>query len=142
LTDKGAFQGHQLPHPQRTHRCRGRQRHGRQCGAAGVPRLLRNQRPFPVRRSWSLTGYGRYASDRTFLRRYDISRDDRLRSTINLERIDQNSYFSLAGWAVQTLRSGDRQGLVPIALPAVEYRRRLVPPAMGACSNFRSTASR
>lgn len=80
---------------------------------------------------WSLTGYGRYASDRTFLRRYDISRDDRLRSTINLERIDDNSYFSLAGWAVQTLRTGDRQGLVPIALPAVEYRRRLVPPAIG-----------
>lgn len=80
---------------------------------------------------WSLTGYGRYASDRTFLRRYDISRDDRLRSTINLERIDANSYFSLAGWAVQTLRSGDRQGLVPIALPALEYRRRIVPPRIG-----------
>ncbi len=86
---------------------------------------------FQFGENWSLTGYGRYASDRTFLRRYDISRDDRLRSTINLERIDQNSYFSLAGWAVQTLRSGDRQGLVPIALPAVEYRRRLVPPAIG-----------
>ncbi len=81
--------------------------------------------------NWSLTGYGRYASDRTFLRRYDISRDDRLRSTINLERIDANSYFSLAGWAVQTLRSGDRQGLVPIAIPALEYRRRIVPPAVG-----------
>ncbi|WP_366557169.1 LPS assembly protein LptD [Novosphingobium sp. PASSN1] len=80
---------------------------------------------------WSLTGYGRYASDRTFLRRYDISRDDRLRSTINLERLDANSYFSLAGWAVQTLRSGDRQGLVPIALPALEYRRRIVPPRIG-----------
>lgn len=81
--------------------------------------------------NWSLTGYGRYASDRTFLRRYDISRDDRLRSTINLERIDANSYFSLAGWAVQTLRSGDRQGLVPIAIPALEYRRRIVPPSIG-----------
>jgi LPS-assembly protein len=86
---------------------------------------------FQLSENWSLTGYGRYASDRTFLRRYDISRDDRLRSTINLERINANSYFSLAGWAVQTLRSGDRQGLVPIAIPALEYRRRLVPPAIG-----------
>jgi LPS-assembly protein len=86
---------------------------------------------FQLSENWSLTGYGRYASDRTFLRRYDISRDDRLRSTINLERIDPNSYFSLAGWAVQTLRSGDRQGLVPIALPAFEYRRRIVPPRIG-----------
>jgi LPS-assembly protein len=79
----------------------------------------------------SLTGYGRYAGDRTFLRRYDISRDDRLRSTINLERIDDSSYFSLAGWAVQTLRAGDRQGLVPVALPALEYRKRLTPPGIG-----------
>ncbi len=86
---------------------------------------------FQFGENWSLTGYGRYASDRTFLRRYDISRDDRLRSTINLERIDDKSYFSLAGWAVQTLRTGDRQGLVPIALPAIEYRRRIVPPAIG-----------
>lgn len=53
---------------------------------------------------WSLTGSIRRASDRTFLRRYDISRDDRLRSMLNLERIDSNSYFSLAGWATQTLR--------------------------------------
>ncbi|MFM9934592.1 MAG: LPS-assembly protein LptD, partial [Novosphingobium sp.] len=86
---------------------------------------------FQLSDAWSLTGFGRYASDRTFLRRYDISRDDRLRSTINLERIDDSSYFSLAGWAVQTLRRGDRQGLVPIALPALEYRRRIVPPAIG-----------
>ncbi|MBX9885499.1 MAG: LPS assembly protein LptD, partial [Novosphingobium sp.] len=86
---------------------------------------------FQLSENWSLTGYGRYASDRTFLRRYDISRDDRLRSTINLERIDASSYFSLAGWAVQTLRSGDRQGLVPIAIPALEYRRRIVPPRIG-----------
>ena len=86
---------------------------------------------FQLSDAWSLTGFGRYAGDRTFLRRYDISRDDRLRSTINLERIDDSSYFSLAGWAVQTLRSGDRQGLVPIALPALEYRRRIVPPSIG-----------
>ena len=86
---------------------------------------------FQFGENWSLTGYGRYASDRTFLRRYDISRDDRLRSTINLERTGADSYFSLAGWAVQTLRNGDQQGLVPIAIPAIEYRRRLVPPVIG-----------
>jgi LPS-assembly protein len=50
---------------------------------------------FQFDENWSLTAYGRYASDRTFLRRYDISRDDRLRSSINLERIGKNSYFSL-----------------------------------------------
>ncbi len=86
---------------------------------------------FQLSDAWSLTGFGRYASDRTFLRRYDISRDDRLRSSLNLERIDQSSYFSLAGWAVQTMRRGDRQGLIPVALPALEYRRRIVPPKIG-----------
>ena len=81
--------------------------------------------------NWSLTAYGRYATDRTFLRRYDISRDDRLRSSLNLERIDTNSYFSLAGWGIQTLRVGDVQGQVPIAIPAIEYRHRLAAPGIG-----------
>ncbi len=86
---------------------------------------------FQLSPEWSVTGSIRVASDRTFLRRYDISRDDRLRSTINLEHIDANSYFSLAGWATQTLRVGDRQGQVPIALPVLDYRRRLTDPLVG-----------
>ena len=81
--------------------------------------------------NWSLTFSGRVTSDRTFLRRYDLSRDDRLRSTVDLERIDDNSYFSLAGWATQTLRVGDAQGQVPIALPVIDYRRRLADPWLG-----------
>jgi len=76
--------------------------------------------------NWSLTGYGRLASDRTFLRRYDITRDDRLRSSLNIERIDDGSYLSIAGWVTQTLRVGDAQGMVPLALPVIDYRRRLM----------------
>lgn len=79
---------------------------------------------FQLDENWSLTFSGRVTTDRTFLRRYDISRDDRLRSTINLERIGDDSYFSLAGWATQTLRVGDNQGMVPIALPVMDWRRR------------------
>ncbi|MCL9999987.1 MAG: LPS assembly protein LptD [Erythrobacter sp.] len=74
---------------------------------------------------WSLTGSIRLSSDRTFLRRYDISRDDRLRSTINLERITDRSYFSIAGWATQTLRLNADQGQVPLALPAIDYRQKI-----------------
>ena len=81
--------------------------------------------------NWSVTGSLRAASDRTFLRRYDISRDDRLRSTINVERIDDDSYFSLAGWMTQTMRYGAEQGQVPIALPVMDYRRRLDDPFLG-----------
>ncbi|MEO1729952.1 MAG: LPS assembly protein LptD [Pseudomonadota bacterium] len=80
---------------------------------------------------WSLTGSVRVASDRTFLRRYDLSRDDRLRSTINLERIDDNSYFSLAGWATQTLRINAEQGQIPVAIPALDYRYNLEDPILG-----------
>lgn len=73
---------------------------------------------------WSASGSLRVTTDRTFLRRYDISRDDRLRSTARAERIDADSYLSITGWAVQTLRVADRQGLQPIALPEIDYRRR------------------
>ncbi|MBA4767474.1 MAG: LPS-assembly protein LptD, partial [Porphyrobacter sp.] len=80
---------------------------------------------------WSLTGSIRLASDRTFLRRYDISRDDRLRSTINLERITDRSYLSIAGWATQTLRLNADQGQVPLALPAIDYRQKIGDRVLG-----------
>ncbi|MDQ2892264.1 MAG: LPS assembly protein LptD [Pseudomonadota bacterium] len=75
--------------------------------------------------TWSLSESVRLASDKTFLRRYDISRDDRLRSTVSLQHIDRDSYFAVTGWYVQTLRANDRQGFQPIALPEIDYRRRI-----------------
>lgn len=80
---------------------------------------------------WSITYSGRIASDRTFLRRYDISRDDRLRSMFDVERTGTNSYLSISGWATQTLRINDEQGQVPIALPLIDYRRRIASPILG-----------
>lgn len=91
---------------------------------------------FQLDPNWSLSGSLRLVTDRTFLRRYDISREDRLRTTIALERIDPNSYFSLAGWAVQTLRVGDRQGLQPVALPELDYRRRVPDSLLGGTFQF------
>lgn len=80
---------------------------------------------------WRLSFSGRLTTDDTFLRRYDISREDRLRSFAELERIGSETYFSLAGWAVQTLRTGDAQGQQPIALPAIDYRWRPSDPVLG-----------
>lgn len=85
---------------------------------------------------WSLTASIRRASDRTFLRRYDLSYDDTLRSYANLERIDELSYFSFSGWATQTLRRDDVQGQVPVALPVIDYRRRLADPVAGGTAEF------
>ncbi len=48
-----------------------------------------------------------------------------------LERIDADSYFSLAGWATQTLRVNDVQGQVPFAIPEIDYRRRFTDPLLG-----------
>ncbi|KQZ60853.1 organic solvent tolerance protein [Sphingopyxis sp. Root1497] len=86
---------------------------------------------FQLSPHWSVTYSGRIASDRTFLRRYDVTRDDRLRSTFEVERIGGQSYLSIAGWATQTLRAGDKQGQQPIALPILDYRQRLTDPLFG-----------
>jgi LPS-assembly protein len=80
---------------------------------------------------WSVDGSIRAVTDRTFLRRYDISREDRLRSTIGAQRMDDDSYLSIRGWVVQTLRTGDSQGQTPIALPVVDYRKRIKDPLLG-----------
>jgi len=80
---------------------------------------------------WTVTGFGRYATDRTFMRRYDISRDDRLRSFVNAERITANSYISIAGWAFEGLRLTDVEGMQPIALPAIDARWRIADPIAG-----------
>lgn len=86
---------------------------------------------FQLDPNWSVSGSVRIASDQTFLRRYDISREDRLRSNLRVERIDRNSYFAINGWAVQTLRVGDNQDSQPIALPEIDYRRRIEAVAGG-----------
>ncbi|AIT81549.1 LPS-assembly protein LptD [Novosphingobium pentaromativorans] len=86
---------------------------------------------FQIDDNWSVTASIRRASDRTFLRRYDISRDDRLRSIVNIERIDQDSYLSFAGYATQTMQSSRDQGLIPVAFPVLDYRRRFDDPVLG-----------
>ena len=91
---------------------------------------------FILDENWTISQSARLVSDRTFLRRYDISDDDSLRSTINVERIDDSSYFSLAGWAFQTLRAGDPQNRVPIALPVVDYRKRFAEPVLGGSTQI------
>jgi len=80
---------------------------------------------------WSLTAAFRVATDKTVTRQYDITRDDKLRSFFNVERISPNAYVSLAGWAFQGLRVDDVQKRIPIALPALDARLRLDAPVVG-----------
>jgi LPS-assembly protein len=80
---------------------------------------------------WSVTSSLRAASDKTVTRRYDLTRDDRLRNVVNVERISPNSYVTIAGWAFQGLRPDDEQERIPIALPAIDARFRLGDPVLG-----------
>ena len=77
---------------------------------------------------WSITGSLRAATDKTVTRRYDLTRDDRLRNVVKAERISPNAYLSIAGWAFQGLRADDDQEQIPIALPAIDARIRLEDP--------------
>ena len=86
---------------------------------------------FQPTEQWSVEGSLRLASDRTFLRRYDISREDRLRSMVRAERIDNDSYLSIAGFAAQALLVDTPQGQVPLALPVIDYRLRLPDTVLG-----------
>jgi LPS-assembly protein len=74
---------------------------------------------------WSVTSSLRVATDKTVTQRYDITYDDRLRNFVNAERIDADSYISIAGWAFQGLRVDDVQRQIPIALPAIDARLRV-----------------
>ncbi|MCF2514020.1 LPS assembly protein LptD [Sphingomonas sp. G124] len=73
---------------------------------------------------WTVSSSLRAATDKTITRQYDITRDDRLRSFINAERISLDSYVSIEGWAFQGLRSTDKQDRIPFALPAIDARFR------------------
>jgi LPS-assembly protein len=89
---------------------------------SGVRGYLEANGRFQLNPLWSITAAGRFVSDRTFLSRYDISRDDRLRSVVEAERISENSYISIAGWAFQGLRISDVGRPQPIAFPAIDAR--------------------
>ena len=80
---------------------------------------------------WSLTSALRLATDKTVTRRYDLTRDDRLRNFVEAERITPRSYVSIAGWAFQGLRVDDVQKQFPIALPAIDARFRRDDPWLG-----------
>jgi LPS-assembly protein len=88
---------------------------------------------------WSLTGSLRAATDKTVLRRYDISRDDVLRNFLELERIDTDSYISLSSWAFQGLRVDDEQERIPFALPALDARL-LVDGILGGRAEFQANS--
>ncbi|MEM8798962.1 MAG: LPS assembly protein LptD [Pseudomonadota bacterium] len=64
---------------------------------------------------------GRLASDDTYLRRYEISDVDSLRSSYNLEGFYGRSYLTAATYVFEGLRIEDITELTPFALPSFDY---------------------
>lgn len=81
--------------------------------------------------SWRSTFGIRATTDDTFLRRYEITNDDTLRSYYTLERFSRNSYFSAELNGFQSLRLNRTQGIVPLALPLLTYWWRSQPSYLG-----------
>jgi LPS-assembly protein len=61
------------------------------------------------------------ASDETYLRRYRFREFDRLRSELYGETFMGQSYFSVRGYAFQSLRANDDERATPLVLPWVNY---------------------
>jgi len=78
-------------------------------------------------------------SDDTYLERYDISNEDRLVTDLFLEGIKGRSLFSVSGYYFQGLRATDDPGVIPYALPLVEYA--FVPEYKIIGGQFRADAS-
>ena len=97
----------------------------------GIRAYFEGNGKFQLDPLWSITGSLRVATDKTVTRRYDITRDDRLRNFVNAERISPDCYICIAGWAFEGLRADDDQKQIPIALPAIDARFRLDDPVLG-----------
>ena len=97
----------------------------------GIRGYIEANGKFQFSPEWSLTSAIRLASDKTVTRRYDLTRDDRLRNFVEAERITPRAYVSIAGWAFEGLRVGDIQRQFPVALPAIDARLRLDDPLLG-----------
>lgn len=69
------------------------------------------------------------ASDKGYLRRYDIDARDRLETEAFLETHDREGYARVAGAFFQTLRDSEEQDEIPVMLPEFALRRRVADPS-------------
>ncbi len=60
-------------------------------------------------------------SSDTYLKRYDISNEDRLVNDIFVENISDRSRFAVTGYFFEGLRATDNSRTIPFVLPLIEY---------------------
>lgn len=71
------------------------------------------------------------SADDPFLRRYDYTNRDRLTSEGFLRAYDGSSFASGSVAFIQSLRAGERQGAIPVALPEISMRYATIAPGIG-----------
>lgn len=76
---------------------------------------------------WRTSYDVRWASDDTYLRRYDVSNEDTLRNRASLEGFLGRSYLEVRSFAFQGLRVEDVAGLTPFGLPEFNYHYESAP---------------
>lgn len=75
----------------------------------------------PISDTWR-TGYDvQLTSNDTYLKRYDLSDEDRLVSDLFVEGLNGRSRFFMTGYFFQGLRATDTSANIPIVLPLIEY---------------------
>jgi LPS-assembly protein len=91
---------------------------------------------FQINKEWNVHSTLRLSSDRSLLKDYDISLDDRLRSSFALERVGANSYFSVENWWIESLRPQESQAQMAFVLPEIDYRKRVTGLVSGSSLNL------
>lgn len=75
----------------------------------------------PLTDTWKVGYDVQLTSNDTYLKRYDLSNEDRLVSDLFEENINGRSRFAITGYFFQGLRATDVPGQIPIVMPLIEY---------------------
>ncbi len=90
---------------------------------------------------WRAYGNIEYATDDTYLRKYDISREAYLHNDVGIEGLSNRSYFALKLHKFQDMRSDVDDDLVPEVFPMVHFNRVFEPNSFGAYWNVKFDSS-
>lgn len=71
------------------------------------------------------------SSDDDYLRRFDLSDEDRLESELFLEKYEEQGFFSVSAVRFQSLRVGEFAGQIPLVAPEIGLRREFDDPLFG-----------
>ncbi|MEI6798637.1 MAG: LPS assembly protein LptD [Pseudomonadota bacterium] len=91
---------------------------------------------FDLGKGYKLDFHGITVSDDAYLVDYGITEADRLDSSVQITKVQRDTYFSGELTGLHSLREGESNTTQPAALSDVVLQRRLVPTLLGGESDF------